>query len=129
MILERQSPAASFTSAAMGEGSGGQSVGVSGGLRGNGAGKRSGHGCLNPGVRRAQQFGRRLFARRPYVQGRALRIRSRTMRRGEAKRISACFPSISRNVGDPVRDLHEIVVDGFLDVAVELAALDGREDL
>lgn len=37
--------------------------------------------------------------------------------------------SASRNVGDPIRDLQQIVIDGFLDVAVELAPLDRGEDL
>ena len=39
------------------------------------------------------------------------------------------FSALSRNVGNPIRDLHEIVVDRLLDVAVELAPLDGGEDL
>lgn len=41
--------------------------------------------------------------------------------------MSALAPS--GNVGNPVRDLFEIVVDGLLDVAVELAPLDAGEDL
>ncbi|WP_162262176.1 MULTISPECIES: hypothetical protein [unclassified Ensifer] len=44
------------------------------------------------------------------------------------KRVSVRF-SRSGNIGNPVRDFQEIVVDRLLDVAVELAALDGREDL
>jgi hypothetical protein len=47
----------------------------------------------------------------------------------EAKRMNVCFPSISGNVGNTVRDLYEIVVDRFLNVAIELAPLDGGEDL
>ena len=35
----------------------------------------------------------------------------------------------SRNVGDPIGNLQQIVIDGFLDVAVELAPLDRGEDL
>src|SRR4051812_5515019 len=35
----------------------------------------------------------------------------------------------SRNVGDPIRDLFEIVVDRLFDIGVELAALYRGEDL
>ena len=38
------------------------------------------------------------------------------------------FSALSRNVGNPIGDLHEIVVNRLLDVAVELAALDCGED-